>query len=208
MNEACVNGLFLCAGLIISIGPQNTELLREGLLGTKALALATVFLICDVALVSLGALGVGSLVAVNNQVAIGLSLLTIVFLLYLSAGALRRSQAMVSISVGPCASEQRPVIKTIQRGLVLSFLNPLAVLETVVIIGSTASGYPLKERLAFMAGALCASAIWFYGVALAARRLARVLSLERHQRNIDRLAATILACTAVWLARRTFTSPH
>lgn len=51
------SGFLLCIGLIVSIGPQNAEILRIGTLGRPTFLLASVFVLCDAILVTPGAWG-------------------------------------------------------------------------------------------------------------------------------------------------------
>jgi L-lysine exporter family protein LysE/ArgO len=66
-------GALISGGLIIAIGSQNVFILRQGLLGQKVFYACAVCFICDAVLITVGILGVGS---VLQQFPFFLNLLT------------------------------------------------------------------------------------------------------------------------------------
>lgn len=198
---AFVNGLSLCAGLIVSIGPQNTELLRLGLLKDRAVLLATIFIACDAILIALGAIGVANLISSSRWLGLILTWCTVALLLFLAYQSIRRSMAPEPLLIDS-QEKKRGSLEILRRGLALSLLNPLAILETVVIIGSTAAPYQGHHKLLFVLGALSASVIWFYGLAYGARKLASHLRNPWHARVLEGLISCVLLAMACWLAFR------
>ncbi|NRN26790.1 LysE/ArgO family amino acid transporter [Photorhabdus heterorhabditis] len=201
---ALINGFILCLGLVISIGPQNIEILRVGLLNDRAILLASVFVACDAILITIGALGVGSIIALNREITMVLMSFTIVFLLFLAFQAGRRSISESGAAITLSEKQNTRPFNMVKRGFVLSFLNPLALLETVVILGSTAAPYPASHRILFMVGALAASSVWFYGLAYSSRKFSAFISQPWQYRIIECIAAVTLFITACWLVQRTF----
>ncbi|TDB47754.1 LysE/ArgO family amino acid transporter [Photorhabdus khanii] len=201
---ALVNGFLLCLGLVVSIGPQNMEILRVGLLNDRVGLLASVFVICDVILIITGALGVGSIIALNRGITVSLTLLTVMFLLFLTFQAGRRAMNESGAVIALGEQQNTRPFNMVKRGLGLSFLNPLALLETVVILGSTAAPYPANHRILFVAGALAASAIWFYGLAYSSRWFSACISKPWQRCIMECVVAVILFITACWLLQRTF----
>ena len=61
MISIFIQGLLISGGLIIAIGAQNAYILRQGLLGQKVFYACAVCFICDAVLITLGILGVGSI---------------------------------------------------------------------------------------------------------------------------------------------------
>jgi L-lysine exporter family protein LysE/ArgO len=199
---AFVNGMSLCMGLIVSIGPQNAELIRAGLLKERAYLLATVYIFCDLLLIAMGVLGVASLIALNTWIAFIFSWVAVVILLYLARNAFMR---MKRLSAFDGFGENSPEIlisrrETIKKGVVLSIFNPLVILETVIIIGSTASQYPAAEKWYFALGAMLTSIGWFYAVSFGAQRFSHLLSQPKHRRILEGTIGVILCLVAAWLA--------
>ena len=61
-----VEGLALGASLIIAIGAQNAFVIQQGILQKHVFLVASVCTMVDVVLISLGAAGIGSLIASNE----------------------------------------------------------------------------------------------------------------------------------------------
>lgn len=205
---AFVNGASLCMGLIFSIGPQNSELIRAGLLQQQAYLLATIYIICDVLFIFLGVLGVAKLIALNAWLAVIISLCTMGILLYLAHNAFVRmkqlskikSEFPIKISTTSTVASQS---MTIKKGLILSILNPLAILETMIIIGSAANQYTTPEKWYFAFGAMSASATWFYCVSFSAQHFSYLLTQPKQQKILEGAIGIILCCAACWFAYRT-----
>ncbi len=98
---------------------------------------------------------------------------------------------------GPASARARlaPVILTC---LALTWLNPHVYLDTVFLLGTVASTHG-DTRWAFAAGAVAASLIWFYGLAVGARVLGRWLATPRAWRMLDGVIAVVMLALAVSL---------
>lgn len=196
--SALYSGFLLCIGLIVSIGPQNTEILRIGTLGRPTCLLASVFVLCDAILVTFGAWGLGSLIVLNRSVMLILTIGTAVMLLMLAFRAVQRTRTSsdFDLELNSIVYEGNGLIR---RGLLLSFLNPLALLETVVIIGSAAAPHQGTSKMLFIAGALGASVCWFYSLSAVARQASALVSQRWHRNMVEFVAAAVLVFCAVWL---------
>lgn len=98
---------------------------------------------------------------------------------------------------GPGRSEPRPAtakksaLSIALATLAFTWLNPHAWLDTVVLIGSVATGFP-DDRVPFYLGAITASVTWFLLLGLASRVLGRVLSTPKAWRILDLAIAIIM----------------
>ncbi len=164
-------GVLLSAGLIIAIGAQNAYVLKQGIQNNHVFAVATVCFLCDFILMSLGILGVGTFVAKNQLLQLllaGGGMLYILWFALQSFLSIRHTQSMElkgAESVGT-------VKVAIVGALAITLLNPHVYLDTVVIIGGIAGTLEAEHKLIFLIGVLTSSAIWFYGLAYGARKLA------------------------------------
>ena len=61
--SAALQGFGLSLGLIVALGPQNAFVIRQGLLRSHVFAVCLVCALADILLISLGTLGVGSVLA-------------------------------------------------------------------------------------------------------------------------------------------------
>ncbi|QCU79129.1 amino acid transporter [Citricoccus sp. SGAir0253] len=93
-------------------------------------------------------------------------------------------------------SRARTVVLT---GLSVSVLNPHAILDTMVMIGTLANAYG-PGRWAFAAGAVTGSAAWFLTLGLGVRALAPVLDTPRTWRVVDAVIGVVMVGIAARLA--------
>ncbi|HYP73272.1 MAG TPA: LysE/ArgO family amino acid transporter [Microbacterium sp.] len=82
--------------------------------------------------------------------------------------------------------------------LALTWLNPHVYLDTVFLLGSVASTHG-DDRWWFAAGAMAASVLWFFSLALGARYLGRWLRSPRAWRVLDGAIAVVMLAIAVSL---------
>lgn len=173
MLEVYLEGVLLSAGLIIAIGAQNAYVLKQGVQNNHVFAVATVCFLCDFILMSLGILGVGTLVAKNSTIQLllaGGGMLYILWFAWQSFRSVARPQSMeLRRSTAPDTMKA-----AIIGALAITLLNPHVYLDTVVIIGGIAGTLEAAHKPLFLLGVLTSSAIWFYGLAYGARKLAPV----------------------------------
>ena len=81
----------------------------------------------------------------------------------------------------------------------LTFLNPHVYLDTVVLLGAMANEHR-DERWLFGVGAVTASAVWFVGLGLGARRLAGLFANPLTWRILDGLIAVMMIGLGVSIA--------
>ena len=92
-------------------------------------------------------------------------------------------------------TQTMPVVLTC---LALTWLNPHVYLDTVFLLGSVASTHG-DARWAFAGGALVASVVWFFGLALGARFLSPWLSTPRAWRVLDGVIAVVMVALGLSL---------
>ncbi len=82
--------------------------------------------------------------------------------------------------------------------LALTWLNPHVYLDTVFLLGTVANAQG-EGRWIFAVGALTASLIWFYGLAVGARLLSKWLATPRAWRIFDAVIAVVMLALAAGL---------
>jgi len=170
------------ASVIFAVGPQNAMLIRQGLRREHPLLIAGIFTLCDFLLIRFGVIGVGHYV--------GKTLWLRAIMIYGGAGFLfwfagkafyaawRGGQNLSSAEM-PCRGS------LIAAALAVSLLNPGAIIDTVVVIGSVASKYSLDRAIAFGFGAQAFSTVFFFSIAVFTRHLAPALNNPQVWRMID-----------------------
>lgn len=177
-----VKGVLLMTSLIFAVGPQNAMLIRHGLRRDHPFMLAATFTACDFLLITLGVVGVGQYIGQILWLRIALVYGGAAFLFWFSAksfyAAWRGGQNLSMVSV----SKRKTLIAT---ALAVSLLNPGALVDTLIIIGSVSSQYPADAALAFGLGALVFSMVFFFALAAFTRSFAPALNRPLVWRGID-----------------------
>lgn len=185
-------GFALGAGLIIAIGAQNAFVLRQGLRRERVFVVVAVCVVIDWALIALGALGFGSLIARFPLLTVcaawgGAAYLGVHGAISLRA-AFRSESLAADEDVRPPLTGSAAILTT----LAVSLLNPHVYLDTVVLIGSIAGQYPSALRGWFALGAGAASFVWFSALGFGARLLAPLFPRPVAWRVLDAVVAGVM----------------
>ncbi|MBB5750548.1 LysE family transporter [Micrococcus sp. TA1] len=97
------------------------------------------------------------------------------------------------------ARASTPVHVVVLTALSVSMLNPHAILDTVVMLGTLANSYG-ADKWVFAAGAVTGSALWFLTLGLGVRALAPVLDTPRTWRIVDLVVGVVMVAIAAKLA--------
>ncbi|HEX7002571.1 MAG TPA: LysE family transporter [Trueperaceae bacterium] len=181
------------------MGAQNVFVLRQGLARRHALAVAITATLCDVALISSGVAGIGSLIAGTPWLAETAAVGGALFLIAYGILALRRALRPLPPEPSPESAALPTARAAVGATLAVSLLNPHVYLDTVVLLGGIGSQLPPGERGLFTLGAVLASTLWFFGLALGARALAPLFSRPLAIRLVDGFVALVMFGVAVAL---------
>jgi L-lysine exporter family protein LysE/ArgO len=196
----------LGGSLIVAIGAQNAFVLRQGLARRQVALVATICFLCDAALIALGALGLGEVIAGSALLRRATALGGAAFIAGYGLRALWRMRQPGALAAAGGAAAAGAALAAGQA-LAFSLLNPHVYLDTVVLIGSVAAQVPDEARLWFAVGAACASALWFYGLAFGATRLAPFFRTQAAWRALDAAIGVVMLAIAAGLVASSFPSP-
>lgn len=182
--------------LIVAIGAQNAYVLRQGVRREHEVAVATLCTAADAALIVAGTAGIGALVEAAPMALEVFRWAGVAFLVVYAGLALRRATRPEALVVA--GSAEPSLRRSLATAAALTFLNPHVYLDTMLFIGSVANQH--AHRWVFAAGAVAASALWFYGLALGARRLTGLFADPRTWRVLDLAVAAIMVAVAISLA--------
>lgn len=186
-----IKGFTLALSMIIPIGSQNAMLLTQGINKNHHLTTAGLFIIYDAILISIGVLG-GSLILSSNETLF--TLLTwggISFLLGYGAMSFK-SAWHLSKDNSIDGGLNKPLKLIIVTSLVVTFLNPHAYIDTVMVIGSVGGQYSGTDKYYFLVGAITGSFVWFTLLATGAAKLSHVLSRPNVKRCIDTAIGVVM----------------
>ncbi len=202
---ALIKGFTLTLSMIIPIGSQNSLLLNQGINRNHHFLTASLFVMYDMILISLGIFG-GSFILSSSEMLF--TILTwggIAFLI--SYGLMSFKSAWAHYTPNAVFSSTYKSAKiVIIASLAVTFLNPHAYIDTVMVIGSVGGQYQGDAKVYFLIGSVVASMVWFTCLALGAAKFSQQLSNPKVKCVIDSLIALIMWAIAwslynSWLAR-------
>lgn len=195
-----LQGFGLGASMIIPIGAQNAYVLNQGIKRHHHLTTATICSLLDALFISLGIFSGGALLASNTTLLTMVTIGGIIFLTVYGIISLRSAfSGVADESVNPGRIRSRGRKAVIVGALAVTVLNPHLYLDTVVILGSIGGQFEGHDRLAFAAGTILASFVWFYSLSLGAAKLAPTLSQPKVRKAIDIGVALMMFTIAVML---------
>ncbi|MFT4218885.1 MAG: LysE/ArgO family amino acid transporter [Micropruina sp.] len=206
-------GVGLGFSLIVAIGAQNVFVLRQGIRREHVLLTATICAVSDAVLIVAGVSGIGLVLHAVPWLFDAVRWVGAAFLLGYGVLAGRRAWlgegevlspadgadggAGVRLGTAGTATARRAV-PVAMTALALTWLNPSVYLDTVFLLGTVANAHG-DGRWLFALGAMTASVIWFFGVAVGARLLAGWLATTRAWRIFDASIAVLMVELAVGL---------
>jgi L-lysine exporter family protein LysE/ArgO len=197
MSSPLLLGFLACFALIAAIGAQNAFVLRQGIRGEHVLAVVAVCTVSDIVLISAGIAGVGALVTAHPTAMDVAKFGGAVFLV--GYGLLAARRAWRPSTLTPSEGKPARLLEVLVTCLALTWLNPHVYLDTVVLLGALANEHR-DDRWLFGVGAITASAVWFAGLGLGARRLARFFAAPLTWRILDGIIAVAMIGLGVSLA--------
>ncbi|HHQ4444247.1 L-lysine exporter [Aeromonas veronii] len=199
MLATTLQGFTIGLAMIIPIGAQNAFVLSRGIHRNHHLLTATLCSFCDLTLIAIGVFGGANVLAASP---FGMALLTWGGVLFLGwFGGRSLLSAWRGKGEGLADSAQLMGAKSVlAMTLGVTLLNPHVYLDTLMLLGSLGSQVSESLRPAFAAGAMLASLVWFYSLALGAAALAPWLARSRVQQGIDLLVGIIMLSLAMQLA--------
>src|ERR1700741_5151345 len=197
MSSPLVLGFIASFTLIAAIGAQNAFVLRQGIRREHVLPVVALCTVSDMVLISAGIAGVGALISAHPSALNIAKFGGALFLVGYGLMAARRAWRPSSLS----PSEKAParLIEVLGTCAALTFLNPHVYLATVVLLGALAKEHR-EERSLFGVGAVTASAVWFVGLGVGARRLAGLFASPVTWRILDGLIAVMMIALGLLLA--------
>jgi L-lysine exporter family protein LysE/ArgO len=168
-------GLGFGLGLIVAIGAQNAYVLRQGIRREHIGVVVAVCAVSDVLLITVGAAGVGAVIARHTTALTVVTVLGAGVLLTYAVQAVRRAIRPAALAVArPDGDERTRLGSVVVAALALTWLNPHVYLDTVVLLGSVSATYATPWLFAL--GAATASIGWFAALGFGARLLAPVFA--------------------------------
>ena len=201
MLPAYATGFALGFSLILAIGAQNAFVFRQGLLRQHVLLVVLFCASADTLLILAGVAGLSALIA--DAVGQYASVLYGLAALWLAGyGVMRLSSAIragdAMITKVTTVNTGRAVLTT---AAILTLGNPHVYLDTVVLIGAVSLQFNGMSKLAYGAGAITASFVFFFMLGYGASLLAPTMQRPNAWRILDTLIALVMFVLALGMAK-------
>ena len=195
-----LQGLTLCFSLIITIGIQNSFVLKQGILKSHNLLIATLCSLGDAILIIAGVYGFGKILATHQLLLDFFYWGGVIFLFgygLTSFYSAFKNNRLDLDSQPRILDFKEALIKT----LVVTFLNPNAYLDGCVLIGSISSKILEEEKFSFTLGAISASCIWFFLLSFCSRFLKPLFEKPISWKILDFMIGCLMFAIAISLIK-------
>ncbi|WP_293751189.1 LysE/ArgO family amino acid transporter [uncultured Paraglaciecola sp.] len=198
-------GFTLTLSMIAPIGTQNSMLLTQGISKNHHKTTAGLFMLYDAILISIGVLGGSLILSSSDTLFTSLTWGGIIFLAAYG-GLSMKSAFNQKVDQDDHITNKKSVKLIVVTSLAVTFLNPHAYIDTVMVIGSVGGQYTGNAKLFFLVGAVLGSVVWFSLLATGAAKFSSYLGKPKVKRIIDMLIALVMWVIAwslynSWLAR-------
>lgn len=197
MLEAVFAGFALGFSLILAIGAQNAFVLRQGLRGEHVLAVVLTCALSDALLIAAGVAGFGVLVE-RFPLAVDIARWGGVAFLVTYGALSFRAAWRGGAALEAKGREAVPLGAALLTCLTLTWANPHVYLDTVVLLGGISAQY--DPSLAFGAGAVLSSFVFFFSLGFGARLLRPLFTSARAWQVLDVLVGLTMWAIAAKLA--------
>ncbi len=199
---AGLHGGFLAFGLIIPLGVQNIFVFNQGASHKNFVDVLSVIIIaslCDTILILLAVLGVSLLILEIASLKLAIFIIGFFFLLYM--GYITWTSASSDFS-------QKRKIMSIKKQVIfavsVSLLNPHAIIDTIIVIGSNSTNYDGYAKWAYTISCIIVSWCWFFALAIAGHYFNKLNKSNYLVKNINKIAALIIWGIATYIGIESF----
>lgn len=198
-----LNGLMLGLSLVAALGPQNVFLLRQGTLRKHAILSALICFFCDLILICASVAGLHQALQLHPSLQYWLTWFGVAFLCYYGAMALRQALKQQGGRENKIEQQASNRLQIILLALGFSLLNPHAIIDSLVIIGSGSSQFP-DQHPAFVLGVVTSSFLWLSSLTFTTHYFSNVLARVSVWRGIEFCSGLLMLFLSCKLALSQF----
>jgi L-lysine exporter family protein LysE/ArgO len=198
MAAAFIHGFILSIGLILPLGVQNFFIFSQGALSKRYLNVLPIVItacLCDTLLILLAIFGVSLAIMSFVWMKSLLIIAGVLFLGYMGLMSWRSKPAAYNAS----GVQRTGFGKIVSFTLMISLLNPHAILDTIGVIGTSSLNYQGYEKTAFTAACILVSWCWFFSLAFAGRFVGMKDKSGRFVGYLNKVSAIVMWAAAVYL---------
>jgi L-lysine exporter family protein LysE/ArgO len=195
-----IHGFILAFGLILPLGVQNFYIFTQGAVSKRLINVLPIVItacLCDTLLILLAVFGVSLVVMGLSWMKSLLVIGGFAFLIYMGFITWRSSANDNERNAGN--TELKSIRKIISYTLMISLLNPHAILDTIGVIGTSSLSYQGNDKLAFTLACVMVSWGWFFTLALVGRFLGKKDKSGRLILYLNKVSAVVMWLAALYL---------
>jgi len=193
-----IHGTVLAFSLIMPAGIQNTFILNQSFINKSISSVIPIVItasLCDTTLIILSVLGISLILLEMESLKLLILVLGFIFLVYIGYKMWRHPTVELDEKQYKL-SRTKQIIFTIS----VSWLNPHAIIDTVVVIGTQCLQYSSYQKIAYSVGCIVTTWLWFLALALFGNRLGKLKSSNNIIGKINKLSAILMYLVAGYTA--------
>ena len=189
MLQPLIHGLLLALGLILPLGAQNVFVFNQGANQkkiSKALPVIITAGLCDTFLIVIAILGVSLILISMPTLQLFIYIIGFLFLMYMAWSLWTEKPSNIE------EIEPMPAKKQILFALSVSLLNPHAIMDTVGVIGTSATVYDGYDKVVFSLATISVSWIWFVFLAILGRITGKIDKSGKYIVILNKVSSVIV----------------
>lgn len=198
MLQPIVHGVLLALGLILPLGAQNVFVFNQGANQkkfTKALPVIITAGLCDTFLITIAVLGVSLILMSLPTLQLVIYIIGLMFLLYMAWSLWNEKPNSLENHDSMSAKKQ------IGFAISVSLLNPHAIMDTVGVIGTSASVYSGSEKFLFSISTIMISWIWFILLAVLGKILGSIDQTGKYIIILNKISSFIVIVVSLIIVK-------
>lgn len=198
MLQPIIHGFLLALGLILPLGAQNVFVFNQGANQKKIISALPVIItagLCDTFLIVLAILGVSLILMSLPTLQLIVYIIGLIFLLYIAWSLWKEKPNNLENYDSMSAKKQ------IGFALSVSLLNPHAIMDTVGVIGTSASVYSGTDKLLFSTSTIVVSWLWFILLAILGKLLGSIDKTGKYIILLNKFSSIIVIIVSLIIVK-------
>ncbi|MGS0645925.1 LysE/ArgO family amino acid transporter [Staphylococcus hominis] len=189
MLQPLIHGILLALGLILPLGAQNVFVFNQGANQKKIIKALPVIItagLCDTFLIVIAILGVSLILMSMPTLQLFVYIIGFLFLMYMAWSLWTEKSSNIE-EIEPMSAK-----KQVLFALSVSLLNPHAIMDTVGVIGTSASVYDGYDKVIFSLATISISWIWFVLLAVLGRMTGKIDKTGKYIVILNKISSVIV----------------
>ncbi|PTI30431.1 LysE/ArgO family amino acid transporter [Mammaliicoccus vitulinus] len=198
MLQPIIHGFLLALGLILPLGAQNVFVFNQGANHKKVIGALPVIItagLCDTFLIVLAILGVSLILMSLPILQMVIYIIGLIFLIYMAWSLWNEKPNNLKNYDSMSAKKQ------IGFALSVSLLNPHAIMDTIGVIGTSASVYTGTDKLLFSISTIVVSWLWFILLAILGKLLGSVDKTGKYIILLNKFSSVIVIIVSLIIVK-------